>query len=101
MFLVFDDRERCRTGGYHLGGALSAGGGQIPLPIKKGSAFHCRSPIEAKSHLLPSVRRELDTVVCDVLVDISILVAFRLGMTDQNDHLLPASARSHHIVELA
>jgi hypothetical protein len=40
-------------------------------------------------------------VVCDVLVDITILVAFRLGMTDQNDHLFPALARSSHVVEQA
>lgn len=38
-------------------------------------------------HLFPPIRRELYAVVRDILVDLTVLVSFGLGMTDQNDHL--------------
>ena len=39
------------------------------------------------------MRGELDSVIRDELVDVAVLVAFRLCMADQNDHLhLPLAA---------
>jgi hypothetical protein len=48
-------------------------------------------------YLFPSFFCQLDTMIGDHLVDVAILVSFRLRMPNHNDHL---QAISHPLIDL-
>jgi hypothetical protein len=43
--------------------------------------------VEGSIYLDPAILCELDTVIRDKLVDLAVLVAFALGVADEDDHL--------------
>ena len=48
------------------------------------------------THLLVAILCELDPMIWDHLVDLAVLVAFRLGMADEVDQLGAIRCRSVH-----